>query len=265
MELQITQLGINDMDAYSIMWYGNYLKWFKRYLYTYIGSNIKFQFQYIKFINSVKWGDNIVIVGNRIDVNILLLEMKHNNLNVNEALIHVDKGNLSLFKINNSILIKRIVNKLKSNNIFFLNNNSHDYYKSEFTIWKDMLIDNKIQDTHVLDIFEQSRTRLIGGHKILQKMRYDDNQFIFVSNINHFTNNDNYNINLSDKINAYVYIIKNIGWKIFEFKQVIINDKYKECCSMLCKLVIYKDTYHYKGLYSLPEYVISNITENTNI
>ena len=54
----VDQLGIKDIDGYSHVWYGNYLKFFERGAQRFLGGGRVVRVGHLKYKRSVPWGAN---------------------------------------------------------------------------------------------------------------------------------------------------------------------------------------------------------------
>lgn len=251
---KIKSLGIADIDAYGMVWYGNYINYYERACIHNIGVGEIIQIKNIKYKSSILWGEefeihsyilnienNIIVLFQKILVGFEIKNYCITNFKVDEDIlfdkIYISSNDLSK---NDMSLIKQLENY----NYFSIRKNEIYRLDEKFTVYPDSINGNYLNLRYMFDIFEQSRTKMIGGQEILKNI-YSENISLVVARY------DNLKIN---KIQIYTNDIihnKTILTKLFDNKfffefyhEISKNNKIILSCNLLmCSINNKKKTF----------------------
>ena len=250
----INALGINDMDAYGVMWYGNYIKWYLNALNKWLGFDKEFALLRIKYKHPVKWGDKVSIVSIVVSKNEILQIMKKDSdemvmnwalfsCNLSETGFILDKSETMLYR---QLKVKSSYQGLVST------------YSSNYTVWKNnIMLDGKIDYHYLLDLFEQNRTEAIGGQDVLQRIHQENDQSILVANLGDLKIGNT--VSEGQVLRVVTKVTSHYNWMIFKFVQECWYQD-KSIGSMNCELCIYNSKL--SKLEPVVDYVKSNIMSN---
>lgn len=244
------KVGINDMDAYGMLWYGNHVKWHRRYASTISKKDV--DILHLKYYSPMMWGEDVRIRSVQISPRDYLLEMVSASSEQlkSTSLIRVDESESTPCEKPSRETFK-LVAQMKGNRTVFDSEKHADKpsMELEYEIWEDMIKENQLREEVALDFFEQMRTRFVGGQAILKKINKENQVEIVVSQINNLMKHAHV-LNAHDRVRVKTYILKNTAWKIWEFRQEVWKN-YTLCWSFTCKLGIKNQT----GLVEVPDIV----------
>ena len=271
----VNQIGIQDYDCYSILWYGNYIKHFEYAISKLFKDYELIQIHYSKYMNSAVWGEEseiqILDIGKSVE-KFRSLEKNTRYLLCIWKSIYTGKICNSSFieiKTDSDMIVKNELTKeleklslqmvasliisVKKNNEFIVDYNSTNLLYS--SMWN--IVDNnkyKLNTTIVYDCFEQMRTNLFGGQKHLKGLQEKHNMAMVVGWVKNLVINT-YSKKISNPIDSEfkVKITKIYQNKTFEMEEFIIIDGEIIARTLLCMVCVHWDT---KNICQLPnEYV----------
>jgi len=235
----IEQVGINEIDAYGIVWYGNYLKYYHQAQQSFIqkfGELIAMNFH-----DSKKYGEVAKVVTYVINDQYIYQTILVGNRTINEA----------LFKLSNSLLVdyinKSIKRKIKLMQMIEQKSvKPQDYLgfcDTMVRVYHNMLNGNTISYEVALDLFEQSRTKLIGGNLRLSFLHSQEDCLFVVSKLNGLKRS-NIKVQCMDIIISRVTLVRYTNRMIFMFRhELLLGDKVIfECELQLCSFSMKKKT-----------------------
>lgn len=242
---RLKKLGIQDFDPYTMLWYGNYLKHIKRALQEAYGNCNVLKIVQMKFKTSLSWGqygDIEVILAKKMSSNhahvLCKWIVKGNliNLSLWEVVFEIanlDTKNILLSKKDKMFVMQLSVapNPISSSITSDVYGKGH--YRSEFVLYGDMVRhDGFLSDDCILDMFEQTRTELFGGQRLLREILDEANLSLVVHSMTNFYKQSIREEKEKGKVTASIFslnkvishtiFLKNIGDVAWEFLQNIV-------------------------------------------
>eukprot|EP00457_Paulinella_chromatophora_P010317 gb/GEZN01010415.1/.p1 GENE.gb/GEZN01010415.1/~~gb/GEZN01010415.1/.p1 ORF type:complete len:303 (-),score=28.94 gb/GEZN01010415.1/:187-1095(-) len=185
------QVGIKDIDGYGHVWYGNYLKQFERGACTFLGGGSVRCVEHLKYKKSVPWG------AEKSRIETYLIEHKDNSARVYQRWMvgEDEKGGSEMALLIAEIALNEKCKpvgtievtdkncKIKAGAKFgmavigLVNSAIKPCSPSDpsmgrmlvyRTVYQDMLINGRLSTMDQMDLFEQTRTEMVGGQRGLK-------------------------------------------------------------------------------------------------
>lgn len=220
------QVGIFDMDSYQMLWYGNYAKFYFREVqrkFNVVPQSIIS----VKFIQSMKWGqeNESEIETYLIDSSTIFQKFMVAGVLFNMCLLRIDgispSHQFDILSKEDGVLLK----KLKVGKIRLATkqiNSPESSIKESFTVYQDMLgKNNSLQQVNVFNIFEQTRTNLIGGQKTLSELVKTSDISIVVAQMDEIFIDSDTELQINDELTSETLLVKSITRSCFYFLQRI--------------------------------------------
>ena len=247
-----------EFDAYGIMWYGNYVKWVRRA----IGRDDA-KVVHLRYHSPLSWGDGSVrfeIKG--VDsLGVLVQIFSEETLCATAYLVTASEH---MFRIESPC--KRIVGKLSGGV-----NSFRDIVGSFVTRFRNW--DSGVCERTMMDWFEQSRTQLIGGQKVLRYLSDDEDGAVVVAQVDNVvvpsisTSPRDGDERETTRAIACRTICTHVNWTVFGFRQELFDGRDTSLSTPLgsieCKLVFYDRST--KSPVPIPASVRDTILQNITI
>jgi len=212
MELKLTQLGIVDYDGYGILWYGHYVKWMRRALPR------PSELLHLRFVAPLEWGeDGAAVHVYAVDATTALVQIRVGETRKATALFRcavADAGSPLVPPL------QRVVKGLRASATVLP--------KAMGAIETTYQTFGSATEHDVLDWFEQTRTRAIGGQGVLRSL---PGRIVVVQL-------DGLVVGTVPDSEATIVCLTTFhhhGWLVLSFKQEVLC-RGKVVASMLCKL-----------------------------
>lgn len=227
-------IGINEMDAYAVMWYGNHIKWFRRAASRFWGE---VDILHVRYMQTVRWGGDCSVQGVAVDDSHHLLEMLVDGAVACEALVR--KRNSGAPPPRTCRRLHGLVGNSTQPMRYTAPLESEEY---TFAAWKDSLQTRQLREDAVLDLFEQARTRFLGGQSALKELA-DAKICIVVSQIDHlvYHASESTEVTTLDTLRCRVDLLHHVHRMIWQFRQELRSSKGSLCASMFCKLAVNRE------------------------
>ena len=286
---EITQIGIQDFDCYSILWYGNYIKHFKHCLASTLGCPVKIKsIHQIKFIRSAHWGEESVI-----RISNVTNEIYDDITKKNPNFPKYDAGTVVLLcqwisktsgMVCNQTLMTVVADKIPVDAFDALDESDHKLwrtmsntirmpmksipddkllatYNSNGMLYPDMWESLPIQGASLnivttFDLFEQARTNFFGGQAHLKSLRENHSLAMVVGWMKDCVINESFDLNthIPIKCEFRVALVRISQNKTFELEQMIYVNGEMIANTRLCMVCMDWNT---KQIATLPDSYIN--------
>lgn len=282
---EITQIGIQDFDCYSILWYGNYTKHYIRCIASTLGCSVKINsIHQIKFIRSAHWGEESVIrisnVTNEIHTDVVKRRPNFPRYPMGTAILLCQWISKTSGVVCNQTLMTVVADTIPVDAFDVLEESDHKLWKvmsatirmSTKPIPDDNLLASynaggilypdmweslpkkgaALSIVTTFDLFEQSRTNFFGGQSHLKTLREDHSLAMVVGWMKdcviHEVSELNTHVPISCEFN--VTLVRISQNKTFELEQMIYVNGEPIATTRLCMVCMDWNT---KQIATLPD------------
>ena len=282
---EITQIGIQDYDCYSILWYGNYVKHYKHCIANSIGCAVKIKIIHqIKYIRSANWGEETVVrisnVTNEIYDDIAKKNPNFPKYDTGTAVLMCQWIAKLSGEVCNQTLMTVVADTIPINTFDALDESDHRVWKilsntirlptkfipddkllatytASGTLYSDMWesLPTKGSSLNIVttfDLFEQSRTNFFGGQAHLKSLRENHSLAMVVGWIKDCVIHDVFDLNNHVPITCEfkVGLVRISQNKTFELEQMICVNGNIIASTRLCMVCMDWNT---KQISTLPD------------
>jgi acyl-CoA thioesterase FadM len=256
-ELKIDQIGIKDIDGYGHIWYGHYVKFFERAYREFLGQQAQTKVvECLKYAKSVPWG----AVGSRIETYVVEQDTKTDCIifqrwivsesdnttitpdNVHGmAIFHVSAvgrpitPSLGTLKLQGGPQLTISVRGLRGSSVQGLQVDlTVGTVRRLQRLYSDMLSEGRLSIIDTLDLFEQTRTDMVGGQAGLKKLK-DQHRELVIARMDGLVRHDVSLVGRSHVESLCILRRVHLDRRCFDFQQIILSDK-TEVASMFVML-----------------------------